>query len=107
MQSPKHDSDKNLIRQKLIASLLVGMFALVMLGLGLMAIFSGHFEGVTKTYKPISLDGYTAQWMGGVQICLGMMTLTVAMPNKSVAIKWGVFWAVLFIVCLIAAIHYK
>jgi len=38
------------------------------LGLGLLAIFSGHFAGTTKRGQLFTADGLTAQWMGGVQI---------------------------------------
>ncbi|MBC7787553.1 MAG: hypothetical protein H7Z18_09010 [Methylophilaceae bacterium] len=63
------------------------MFAAVRLGLGLLAIFSGHFAGTTKRGQLFTADGLTAQWMGGVQILLGMTILTIAMTNKTLALR--------------------
>ena len=94
-------------RQRRIVLIIACLFALVMLGLGLIAIFSGHFTGTTKQGKIFSTDGLTAQWMGGMQICLGMMMLTIAMPNKTSALRWGIVWATSFLMCLFAAIYSK
>lgn len=94
-------------RQRRIVVIIACLFALVMLVLGLSAIFSGHFTGTTKQGKIFSTDGLAAQWMGGVQICLGMMMLTIAMPNKTIALRWGIVWATLFLMCLFAAIYSK
>lgn len=99
--------EKDLIRQRKIVFVLAGVFSLVLLGLGLMAIFSGHFAGTTKQGKFFSVDGTTAQWMGGVQICLGMMMLILVMPNKTAVLRWGIVWGILFAACLIAAIYTK
>lgn len=99
--------DANLKRQKCIVFVIAGLFAAVMLALGLLAIFSGHFSGTTKRGQIFTADGLTAQWMGGVQICLGMMILTIAMPSKTAALRWGIVWAMLFLACLFAAIYSK
>ncbi len=107
MQKPENIIRQEQKRQKRIVVIIASLFALVMLGLGLLAIFSGHFAGTTKQGQLFSADGATAQLMGAVQICLGMMMLTIAMPNKSAALRWGVVWAMLFSVCLFVAIYSK
>ncbi|MDY7540482.1 hypothetical protein QN372_07765 [Undibacterium sp. RTI2.1] len=107
MQHPENLKIQEQTRQKRIVYVITGLFAAVMLGLGLLAIFSGHFAGTTKRGQLFSADGLTAQWMGGVQISLGMMILTIVMPNKTAALRWGVIWAILFLSCLFAAICSK
>lgn len=106
--SPSDDKNlQNITRQRRIAIVLISLFAAVMLGLGLLAIFSGHFAGTTKQGRLFSADGLTAQWMGGIQICLGMFMLMIAMPNKTAALWWGIIWIALFAICLIGVIHYQ
>ena len=107
MNNPEDLKIQEQKRQRRILIVITGLFATVMLALGLMAIFSEHFAGTTKQGMPFSADGATAQWMGGVQICLGMIMLTIAMPNKNIALSWGITWIILFLACFFLVIHSK
>jgi ABC-type sulfate transport system permease subunit len=94
-------------RQRRILIAIACVFTLVMLVLGLLTIFTQHFSGTTKQGKFFTVDGTSAQLMGGVQLSLGMLMLILVMPNKKAAIWWGCSWAALFILCLTASIYSK
>jgi ABC-type tungstate transport system substrate-binding protein len=98
---------EDLKRSKRIAIALAGLIALVMVGLGLWFIVEGHYVGTTKRGTAISLDGNAARWMGGVQICIGMLALMLAMPGKKAALRWAFFWIALGLACFVLGLRYR
>jgi uncharacterized membrane protein YgdD (TMEM256/DUF423 family) len=88
-----------------VAIALAVLMAGVMVGLGVWAIVEGHHVAATKRGEIISLDGETARWMGGVQICIGMLPLMLAMPSKRAVVRWALIWLALGTACFVMALR--
>lgn len=94
-------------QDKILLWIITGVFALSMLILGSLVISDAHFIGTTKQGNSFSVIGLAAQAMGGIQIALGMMMLTINMPNKKTAMLWLISWGIIFTLCLFLAIYSK
>jgi uncharacterized membrane protein YgdD (TMEM256/DUF423 family) len=92
-------------RQRRIVIALAALIALVMVALGVMAIITGYHVGHGRNSVLIVLDGARARWMGAVQVCIGMLALAIAMPSKTVALRWAIGWLVLGTLCFIAGMR--
>lgn len=92
-------------RGKTIAIALAGLFALVLIGLGALAIWDAHFVGTTKRSVTVVTQGVSAQWMGGLQISLGLLMLGLAMPSKRAALRWMLGCTALLALCLMMALR--
>lgn len=88
-----------------VAIALAALIAVVMLALGAWSILEGHHVGQTRQGAIVSLDGDAARWMGGVQICIGMLPLMLAMPNKKAALRWALLWMALGAACIVIALR--
>lgn len=94
-------------QDKILLWIITGIFALSMLILGSLVISDAHFIGTTKQGTSFSVIGLAAQAMGGIQIALGMMMLTINMPNKKIAMRWLISWIFVLFCCLFLAIYSK
>ncbi|MSN24477.1 MAG: hypothetical protein GJV46_01275 [Geobacter sp.] len=98
-------ADKDNLRQRLIVKIVAGVFSFTMILMGVWSIISGYHAGKTRKSIVVMIEGDAARWMGVFQLCLGMLVLTVAMPNKSVALRWAMVWTVLGAASLVIAIR--
>ena len=89
-------------RQRRIAIVVASVFCAVMVALGGWSIVEGDYEGVTKRGTAISLHNDSARWMGAVQVCIGMLMLSIAMPNQRAALRWALAWVALAALCFVA-----
>lgn len=80
------------------------MFALVLMGLGALAIWDAQFSGTTKQSQSIDVEGVSAQWMGSLQISLGLMMLGLTMPSQRAALRWMLGCVALVGLCLVMAL---
>ena len=78
-------------RQRRIVIALACLIAAVMVGLGLLSVVTGEHSGSTRR-GAVFFEGSKAQWMGAVQIGLGMTVLALAMKTRVAAMKWMAFW---------------
>ena len=92
-------------RPNTAAQVVAWLFALVMVGLGVWSIWDAHFVGTTKQGAVVVSNGVSAQWLGGLQISLGLLMLGVAMPNQRAALRWMLACVALGGVCLVMALR--
>ena len=92
-------------RPNTVAQVVAWLFALVLIGLGALSIWDAHFVGVTRRSVTVVSEGVSAQWLGGLQISLGLLMLGVAMPNKRAALRWMLACVALGAVCLVMALR--
>jgi hypothetical protein len=85
-------------RELVVPRLLMSLISLTIVGLGVMAIVSGHYYGRTSKLGggEISLDGPSATVMGLSTVLFGLFPLAFWFRTKRPAIVWAV-------ACLIAA----
>lgn len=88
-------SPESRARQRHVAIGLAVLFALGMLFLGATDIYTQVYTANSKHGPGRTIYGVGAQWMGGAQICLGMVILAIAMPNRVAAAGWAVWWLTL------------
>lgn len=99
---PETDATK---RPGRVAIALAALIALVMVALGVWSILEGHHVGQTKRGAIVSLDGDAARWMGGMQVCIGMLPLMLAMPGKKAVLRWALLWLALGTACFVMALR--
>ena len=63
--------------------------------LGAWAIVDGYHVGSGRNSKVVTLEGDAARWMGGLQICVGLLILAIAMPTRAAALRWALTWVAL------------
>ena len=85
-------------RELLVARLLMSLISITLVGLGVMAILTGHYYGRTSKLggAEISLDGPAATAMGFTEALFGLFPLAFWFRNKRPRIAWAV-------ACLVAA----
>jgi uncharacterized membrane protein SpoIIM required for sporulation len=103
--TPPDRPDTGSARPNTAALVVAWLFAIVMVALGTLSIWDAHFIGVTKRSVTVVTEGVSAQWMGGLQISLGLLMLGVAMPNKRAALRWMLACVALGGVCLVMALR--
>ena len=94
-------------RQRRIVIALAGLVATVLVLLGTWAIVDGRSVGGDRHSTIITIEGNAARWMGGLQICLGLLMLAIAMPTRTAALRWALTWVALAAVCLVAALRFR
>lgn len=79
------------------ARLLFTAIAVVMIGLGVMAILSEVHTASTRRAGLVTVVGSDAVWMGKTLVLLGMMPLVAWVPKRFVGLALGLWvtaWAV-------------
>ena len=92
-------------RPNTAAQIVAWLFALIMVALGVWSIWNAHFVGTTKQGAVVVSNGVSAQWLGGLQVSLGLLMLGVAMPNQRAALRWMLACVALGGVCLVMALR--
>ena len=92
-------------RPNTAAQIVAWLFALIMVALGVWSIWDAHFVGTTKQGTVVVSNGVSAQWLGGLQVSLGLLMLGVAMPSQRAALRWMLACVALGGVCLVMALR--
>jgi hypothetical protein len=85
-------------RELLVPRLLASLISLTLVGLGVMAMVTGHYYGRTSKLggAEISLDGPAATAMGFSEVLVGLIPLAFWFRTRRAAMVWTV-------ACLVAA----
>ena len=102
--TPRQVSPNDRPGDKRLGIALAMLICLVFVSLGVVSIVTGVSATSTKRYGHVVLFDTVAQWMGAVEISVGMMVLAIAMPSKRLAQRWLLGWLGVAFGCFAAAL---
>jgi hypothetical protein len=90
------------MKDLLVLRLLFSLISLVVVGIGVMAILTEHYYGVSTRhgYKEITLDGTKAIQMGLTIVLLGLLPMGVWWSTRKQVLVWCVACVALFLFSL-------